>query len=110
MCGEVRRLSGEVPARQQVAQGRRRPDVDGVAGGDVAAVGEGGGEGVQGGGREQNQEKFLKLRHPRWLLHRATGQGRVSEGSRCQVAGPRAVLKFALDFTRLANWTFRRCY
>ena len=103
MCGEVRRLSGEVPARQQVAQGRRRPDVDGVAGGDVAAVGE-------GGGREQNQEKFLKLRHPRWLLHRATGQGRVSEGSRCQVAGPRAVLKFALDFTPLANWTFRRCY
>ena len=107
MCGEVRRLSGEVPARQQVAQGRRRPDVDGVAGGDVAAIGD-------GGGREQNQEKtrrgFLKLRHPRWLLHRATGQGRVSEGSRCQVAGPRAVLRFALDFTPLANWTFRRCY
>ena len=44
MGGKVRRLGGEVATGEQIAQGGRRPNVDGVSRRDKASVGEGGGK------------------------------------------------------------------
>ena len=44
MGGKVRWLGGEVATVEKVAQGGRRPNVDGVSGGDEASGGEGGGK------------------------------------------------------------------
>ena len=84
MGGKVRRLGSQVSTGQEVAQGWRLTNPDGVSRGDEASRGE--------GGRKQNQEKrgkegFLKLRHLR-SVHRATGQGRVSDGEE-QMPGSR---------------------